>query len=52
MNIGTILTIIGVAEEVIEAIGELIDLQDDVSPEKLAELASKRDAAKDAWDNL
>jgi hypothetical protein len=52
MTIGTILQILGYAEPIIEAIGELIDLQDEVSPEKLAELAEKTDAAKKAWDEL
>lgn len=47
-----ILKILGYAQPAIEAIGQIVDLQDEVSPEKLAELAEKSDAAKRAWDDL
>ena len=52
MNLGIILQILGYAQPVIEAIGEIVSLDDDISADKLAELAAKSDAAKQAWDDL
>ena len=52
MTLGVILQILGYAQPVIEAIAEIVSLDDEISADKLAELAQKSDEAKRAWDDL
>jgi len=49
MTIGDILLWLGLAEQVIAAIGEIIDLQEEVTPETMANIKAKMEAAEQGW---
>jgi len=49
MTIQDILTGLGLAEQIIGAIGDLIDISEEVTPEQMADIRQAMDDAEAAW---
>ena len=52
MTLGTILLTMGATAEIIEAIGDILDLDTEVTQEMLADAEARVAAKRDEWDSL
>ena len=49
MTVKTILVILGIGETIIQAIGDLIDINEEVTPEMIADLKQQIADAEQGW---